>query len=251
LSHAPDGAGCKANARGVNLSLEAGMKILVIDDHPLIHTAMPLVLKGLDQKADILQAQTFSDALRLAQQHADINLILLDLGLPDMAGLDALAQLRNLYAAIPVVVLSAHDDAPTVTSAIEGGAMGFIPKTTSTESLVNALRFVLAGGVYLPREMLRGGSNVVGPTSGVGAAPTVTAKELGLTERQTDVLSLLVQGKPNKLIMRELNLAEGTVKLHVTAILRALNVANRTQAVITVAQRGLTLGRLDKPRRPD
>ena len=226
------------------------MKILVIDDHPLIHTAMPLVLQGLDRKAEILQAQTFSDALRIAQQNPDINLILLDLGLPDMAGLEALAQLRSLYAAIPVVVLSAHDDAPTVTSAIEGGAMGFIPKTTSTESLVNALRFVLAGGVYLPREMLRGGSNVVGPTSDGGGTPPVTARDLGLTERQTDVLSLLVQGKPNKLIMRELNLAEGTVKLHVTAILRALNVTNRTQAVITVAQRGLKLGRLDQPRRP-
>jgi DNA-binding NarL/FixJ family response regulator len=224
------------------------MKILVIDDHPLIHTAMPMVLKGLEETCEVLHAETFAGALRAAEAHDDLNLILLDLGLPDRGGFEALAQLRENYPQVPVVVLSGYEDPPTVTRAIEEGAMGYIPKSASPEILVSALRLVLSGGVYLPKAMLRAGPHVVGPSGNGHAEPTVTPRDLGLTQRQSDVLSLLVQGKPNKLIMRELNLAEGTVKLHITAILRALNVTNRTQAVIAVAQRGMKLDRLDKPR---
>jgi DNA-binding NarL/FixJ family response regulator len=224
------------------------MKVLVVDDHPLIHTAMPLVLKQLDQDIEVFKAASFEEALPLLEQQQDINLILLDLSLPGISGFAALTQVRTLYPAIPVVVLSGHDDTKTVTTALEEGAMGFIPKSSPNEILVGALRLVLSGGVYLPREVLQrhsGGEPVAADTH---ALPTKTPAELGLTPRQTEVLSLLVQGKPNKIIMRELGLAEGTVKLHITNILRALNVDNRTQAVMAVARRGIKLEPLAKAR---
>jgi DNA-binding NarL/FixJ family response regulator len=143
------------------------MKVLVVDDHPLIHTAMPLVLKQLDQDIEVFKAASFEEALPLLEQQQDINLILLDLSLPGISGFAALTQVRTLYPAIPVVVLSGHDDTKTVTTALEEGAMGFIPKSSPNEILVGALRLVLSGGVYLPREVLQrhsGGEPVAADT---------------------------------------------------------------------------------------
>jgi len=126
---------------------------------------------------------------------------------------------------------------------IDAGAMGYIPKTSTTPILLNALRLVLSGGVYLPPEVLRrhGAIAPAAPQPAAGPAQLRDPREIGLTERQAQVLALLVQGKPNKLICRELNLAEGTVKIHVTAVLKALGVTNRTQAVIAVGKLGLKL----------
>ena len=125
--------------------------------------------------------------------------------------------------------------------ALDAGAMGFIPKTSSNEVLLGALRLVLSGGVYLPAEVLRHSPAPVLVSKSAMAAAGVGYRDLGLTERQAQVLALVVQGKPNKIVCRELNLAEGTVKIHVTAILKALGVANRTQAVIAVGKLGLKL----------
>ena len=140
-----------------------------------------------------------------------------------------------------------------MTRAIETGAMGFIPKTTSSQLLLNALRLVLAGGVYLPTEVLRHHEGTPEPALRLAAEASDSGKMLaphaiGLTERQSDVLALLVQGKSNKLICRDLGLAEGTVKIHVTAILKTLNVSNRTQAVIAVGKLGLQLPKTPRPR---
>jgi len=222
------------------------VKILIVDDHPLIREALRHVLTVLDPKIELLEAQKFADALTTTQSNPDLDLILLDLGLPDIDGMTALTQLREQHPETPVVVLSASEAPYVVTRAIDAGAMGFIPKTSSNQLLLNALRLVMAGGVYLPREVLHqnhGGSeqalrHAADATQG-GAA--LSPRDVGLTARQTDVLALMVQGKPNKLICRDLNLAEGTVKIHVTAILRALNVTNRTQAVIAVGKLGLKL----------
>ncbi len=224
------------------------MKILVVDDHPLIQEAAKTVLTQLDGATEVIAATTCAEALRQVGQHPDINLILLDLGLPDVDGYDALAKLRSQHEAVPVVVLSANDSKSAVTKAIEGGAMGFIPKTATTAVMVNALRLVLSGAVYLPSEVLGPDAPSVKSGAESHGEPTKTPADLGLTERQSQVLSLLIQGKPNKLIMRELGLAEATVKVHIGAILKALSVDNRTQAVIAVAQRGIKLGRLDAPR---
>ena len=219
------------------------MKILVVDDHPLIREALRQVLQALDRELDLLEAPTGAEAFELMRREQGVSLILLDRTLPDVNGLDALRQLRGDFPGTPVVVLSATEEPEVVLEAIDAGAMGYIPKTSSTPLLIQALRLVLSGGIYLPPEVLRRhGTGTQAPHP----APEHPAQlrdphEIGLTERQSQVLVLLLQGKSNKLICRELNLAEGTVKIHVTAILKALGVTNRTQAVIAVSKLGLRL----------
>jgi DNA-binding NarL/FixJ family response regulator len=228
------------------------MKILLIDDHTLFRDGMRLLLRRLDEGISIMEAGSCQDGLNLAEAAEDLDLVLLDLGLPDMPGAEGLRVLRERRPDIPVVVLSATEDRQTVMQALELGAMGFIPKSSSTEVLLSALRLVLAKGVYIPPSVLAAPSaGTNGPSSGrFGPAVLRTSvskpSDLGLTERQTDVLALLVQGKPNKIICRELGLAEATVKAHVTAVLKALNVTNRTQAVLAVGRLGLTFGARNK-----
>lgn len=223
------------------------MKILAVDDHPLIRDALSQVLKLLDPDMHLLSAASAQETLITATNHPDLNLVLLDLSLPDANGFEVLHQLREEHPGIPVVVLSATDDAATVMRALDDGAMGFIPKTSSNDVLLSALRLVLAGGVYLPAEVLRH-SAATHPHAESNAQATpaspqreLTCRDLGLTDRQAEVLALVVQGKPNKLICRNLNLAEGTVKIHISSILRALNVTNRTEAVVAVGKLGLKL----------
>ena len=217
------------------------MKILVIDDHALIRQAMQNMLHVLDSRAEVLESADCSTALALAAQQPDLDLILLDLHLPGMGGMDALTHFRQSHPAVPVVVLSGDSDRQTVRAAIDRGAMGFIPKSSSNDVMLSALRLVLSGGVYLPMEIL---DHVRLAT--VGNAGSTTPAELGLTDRQMEVLALLLQGKSNKLICLELDLASGTVKTHVTAVLKALNVTSRTQAVIAASQLGLRFDAFSK-----
>jgi DNA-binding NarL/FixJ family response regulator len=222
------------------------VKVLVIDDHPLILEALHHVLRQLAQEVEVYDARTAVEGRRLVGAHPDTGLLLLDLSLPDADGLSLLGELRNDFPAIPVVVLSASDRREDVLRAIDLGAMGFIPKTSSNQVMLQALRLVLSGGVYLPpaalmhREDAHVESAFRPPAEPAGAA-RVSVRELGLTSRQAQVLALILQGKPNKVICRELGLAEGTVKIHVAAILRALNVSTRTQAVIEASRLGLRL----------
>ena len=141
------------------------------------------------------------------------------------------------YPESPVVVFSAAENDDNVMRAVDAGARGFIPKSLACEELVGAIKSLLEGGIYLPGELV----SVPAPATRSYGMPEITARDIGLTERQAQVLALLVQGKPNKVICRELNLAEGTVKIHVTAILSALKVQNRTQAVIAASKIGLRL----------
>lgn len=215
------------------------MKILIVDDHPLILEALRHVLRALDPEIEVLEARDTSEALGFAQAQTDIDLVLLDLGLPGKAGLEALHELRSEQPDLPVVVLSATEDPDTVLGAVDVGAMGFISKATRNDVLVNALRIVLSGAVYLPPQLLQ--HRGTGADREAMRPSSLTYRDVGLTDRQAEVLSLLIQGKSNKLICRELGLAEGTVKIHVTAILKALNVVNRTQAVVAVSRLGLRL----------
>lgn len=230
------------------------MKILVVDDHTLIREGLRLVLKELDDEVVVLEAQNCQETLDLAADNPDLDLILLDLHLPGVDGFDALTEVRERHAAIPVVVLSATDNRETVIGALDRGAMGFIPKSSPTRVMLGALRLVLSGGVYLPAEVLVHADylfpGIVSPPQGATRRSASASAELGLTDRQAEVLALMVQGKPNKLICRELGLAEGTVKIHVTAILKVLNVVNRTQAVIAVGRMGLRLDRIGSGRVP-
>jgi DNA-binding NarL/FixJ family response regulator len=217
------------------------LRVLVVDDHPLIREALRQVLKALDQEIVLVDSASAAEALAAASRDEKLDLILLDLALPGTDGFEVLRELRERHPAIPVVVLSASEQADTVIRALDAGAMGFIPKTSSNEVLLSALRLVLSGGVYLPPEVLRHSPVPAIASRPAAAASGVGYRDLGLTERQAQVLALVVQGKPNKIICRELNLAEGTVKIHVTAILKALGVTNRTQAVIAVGKLGLKL----------
>ena len=212
------------------------MKILLVDDHALIRDAVRGVLKELTEDATVLEASNCRQAMRVIQEHPDLHLILLDLNLPDQDGFTVLADLRRRYAAISLVVLSAFHDRENVVRALDLGALGFIPKSAPREVMMNALRLVFAGGVYIPPEALsRAGAKEAHP------APGRSPAELGFTERQMEVLALMMQGKSNKAISRILDVAEPTVKHHVTAILKALKVANRTEAVIAVAALGWEL----------
>jgi DNA-binding NarL/FixJ family response regulator len=203
----------------------------------------------------VLEAADGEGVRRLAAEHPDLDLVLLDICLPGVRGLELFQALRQDHPALPVVVLSAIDDPDIVKAVLAGGAMGFVPKSSPRPVMVNALRLVLSGGRYLPPELIVGeweslAHRVEGPEE--PAPPSV--EDLGLTERQQQVLTLLAQGKSNKVICRELGLAEATVKIHVTAILKALKVATRTQAVVEINRLGLRLdepeadvGQVDKP----
>jgi len=215
------------------------MKILVVDDHVLIRDALRGVLKELKGDADVLEASDCRQAMALIAENADdLGLILLDLGLPDRDGFSALAEVRERYPAICVVVLSGHQDSASVFKALELGALGFIPKSGQREVMLRALELVFAGGRYIPPEILESPTTVPATKPPVGERPNITPADLGLTGRQLDVLALMMQGKSNKAICRVLDLAEPTVKNHVTAILKALKVTNRTEAVIAVRALG-------------
>jgi len=215
------------------------MKILVVDDHTLIREALRGVLQELKPEADVIDASSCREALQFAQANAsELSLVLLDLGLPDGDGFDTLGELRDLYPAVAIVVLSASKDHDSVTKALDLGALGFIPKSASRAVMVSALQLVFAGGIYVPPEILQRPQRA--PMSASVSAP-MSPSELGLTERQIEVLALMMQGKSNKAVCRELDLAEATVKNHVTAILRALKATNRTEAVIAVGELGWKL----------
>jgi DNA-binding NarL/FixJ family response regulator len=219
------------------------MKILVVDDHALIREALSGVLRELKRDAIVLEASNCHQAMQLIEAHSDLELVLLDLSLPDRDGASVLSELRERHPALAIVVLSAHQDRSTVVKALDLGAQGFIPKSANREVMRSALQLVFAGGVYVPPEILvhDAPSGPAIAEKGSAGRPQVSPSDLGLTGRQLDVLALMMQGKSNKAICRILDLAEPTVKNHVTAILRALKVTNRTEAVIAVGELGWDL----------
>ena len=217
------------------------MKILMIDDHHLVREGMrPLLQRLADggEAIEVLDAATFQAGLEIADAHPDLDLVLLDLNLPDAHGMAALAQLQSRHRGVPVVVVSGEDDPALVRGLIEQGALGFIPKSSSPQVILNALRLVLSGGTYLPLEVMAAASAPARVTYG-GPPSANIASRLNITPRQADVLQLLIEGKSNKQICRELDLAEGTVKNHIAAVFKALNVTTRVQAVIAASRLGI------------
>ena len=164
------------------------------------------------------------------------DLILLDLNLSDCYGLAALAVVREAAPSTPVVVLSAKDDKQTILGAFNHGAMGFIPKTMNSDLIWSALGVVLAGGIYVPHTIITDATEPEPPATPGGMPPL---QALGLTERQIETLGMLVRGLSNKIIARKLGIAEATVKAYISAVLRAMNVTSRTQAVIWLARNGV------------
>jgi len=207
------------------------MKVLVVDDHPLILQALERWLPQVEPALGVLRAANRDQTLTVLARHPDCALVLLDLTLPGARGLELLAELRHDHPQLPVIVLSATHDRATVGAALAAGARGYVSKTATPDALLDAVRTVLAGGRDVTADV--GGA--------LASVPGVPAQALGLTQRQAEVLQLLVQGKPNKLICRDLRLSEGTVKVHVSAILKALNVRSRAQAIAEMSRRGVMI----------
>jgi DNA-binding NarL/FixJ family response regulator len=232
------------------------VRVLLIDDHPLILAALQTVIQGLGEDVQVLGADSAAQARDTLKSRQDFDLVLLDLNLGDASGFDVLEEFRSQYPSLPVVVISASDRASDVIRAIDQGAMGFIPKRTGNDVLAQALKLVMSGGIYVPPMSL--GSEAPEPepivvaesatpvnaklhqvhalASQAGYQTTAGLESLQLTPRQTDVLALLLQGKPNKIIARELGVSVETIKDHVAAVLKALGVSSRTQAVLAVGQ---------------
>ncbi len=230
------------------------MKVLLVDDHPLILSALQTVIRGQGDDVVVEGVNSAAAARALLAQDPDFDLVLLDLSLGDANGFDVLVELRSTYPALPVVVLSASERSSDVIRAIDLGAMGFVPKRSSNVQLNEALQMVMSGGLYVPQmalgaatpsdaeedtvpSVMQTQSAPLGPGARAASHQQVPPLEsIGLTPRQSEVLALLLKGLPNKLIARELKLSVETVKDHVAAVLRALGVSTRTQAVLAVSQ---------------
>lgn len=208
------------------------MKILIVDDHALFRAGLGYVLSELEEDINILEASNYDSAFKHVSENSDLELVLLDLNMPGKDGFTALDAFSKDYPALPVVILSASIQRTYIQRALDAGALGYIPKDTSSSVMLNALRLILAGGVYLPPTAILQNNDEL-PTRGcIGD---------NLTPRQLEVLSLLVQGNSNKLIATRLELAEATVKMHVTAIFKGLGVSNRTQAAMAAEKLGLNI----------
>lgn len=209
------------------------MRILIADDHPMVRDALARTLAGLEPAPSVAVAVDRDSLLAMAGD-APFDLALIDLNMPGMDGMDGLHGLRRLHPSLPVIVVSGQNDAATTRAVLDAGAAGFVPKTESADMLLDAVRTVHAGQVFVPPQVVRALLDDAAERRDRPAAPL-------LTPRQRDVMRLLLQGEPNKLIARRLGLTEGTVKLHIAALLRALQVRNRTEAVVRAREFGLDL----------
>jgi DNA-binding NarL/FixJ family response regulator len=211
------------------------MKLLVIDDHGVVREGIKVLLQQVMPDLMVYQAETCLAGLALVENSQDFDLVLLDLSLPDKNGLTAIAEFRERCPRIPLVILSASEDPQIVRQALSQGAMGYIPKSSSPQTLVAALQFVIGGNVYVPPFLVDSGRFII-----VDRQAEIAAKNLHeLTQRQIEVLQLIDAGLANKDISFRLGVSEKTVKAHVTAIFRFLNVVNRTQAANAARQRNL------------
>ena len=213
------------------------MKILIADDHALFREGLVHVLASMAANVTVVQARDFDEALRVVAEERGLDLALIDLSMPGMEPYEGLKALRRQAPELPVVVVSALDERHHILKSIDIGARGFIPKSLGSRVLVGALGLVLAGGIYLPPAVI--GGEVVTDAEMPAAAGSPHTADIRLTPRQRDVLVLLTKGLSNKEIARRLSLAEGTVKLHLAAILKTLDVTNRVQAAVKAAALGL------------
>ena len=204
------------------------MRALVIDDHPLVHEIMPSMLRRALGDVAVASEATLEAGLARAGGAVPPDLVLLDLGLPGCSGLEALERFRRAFPKLPLVVLSGDSDRSSIVGALEAGAVGFIPKTSRPEVMIAALKVVAAGGTYVPPEALEGAA--------------AKGRALNLTERQREVLRLILKGYDNERIASELDIATNTVKQHAHAVFSALGVSSRAEAMIAAARRGLRLG---------
>ena len=206
------------------------MKTLLADDHPLVREGVRQVLSQLEPPVEIIDAHDYPSLFAQTALHADLDLALVDLNMPGFVGMQGITQYRSRFPDIPLVVLSASDSAHDIRSALEAGALGYIPKAASTEMMLAALRQVLAGDLYVPASF----GDCQADLHTMAPAEFEARLNSGLTVRQLEVARLLAQGCANKAIGGMLAMSESTVKVHIAAIFRALGVTNRTEAVLGI-----------------
>jgi|TARA_B100002049_G_C16027918_1_gene353235 DNA-binding NarL/FixJ family response regulator len=210
------------------------VEILVADDHPLFQYAITDFVERNIPDTKTISCIDLEEALITAEENPNIDLVLLDLNMPGMDGLNGIVRFRNQFPEIPIVIVSAEEDKNVVLQAFTYGAVGFITKSSSCEQIVGALQQVLSGQVYLPPDIIRNGGSTKPKED--SAQQQIDPKLIGaLTRRQLLVFECIAKGKSNKQIAYELNIAETTVKAHVSAILTKLNVHNRIQAALCAA----------------
>lgn len=219
------------------------LKLLVVEDHALVREGLVRMLGQVESDIEVLEAPDFESALTVLDGEDEFDLILLDLALPGIDGFAGLDVLRRQFPAIPVAVVSAFDDLPTVTRVMNLGASGFIPKAFSGEALLAAVRQVLAGNIFRPGGAYSG-ARLDDATPVPPSQAPVRPEDVGLTERQAQVLALMVRGLSNREIAEQLGLSEGTVKIHATAVFKALGVGSRTQALVAVTRYGIDFARV-------
>ncbi|NDP47959.1 MAG: response regulator transcription factor [Sulfuriferula multivorans] len=204
------------------------MKTLLADDHPLMREGVRQVLAQLEPAVEIIDAHDYPSLFAQTAAHADLDLAVVDLNMPGFVGMQGITQFRSRFPDIPLVVLSASESPHDIRSALEAGALGYIPKATSTTMMLAALRQVLSGDLYMPACLGDNGLHAVAP------ADFEDLQHSGLTARQLEVARLLAQGCANKAIAGMLAMSESTVKVHISAIFRAFKVTNRTEAVLAI-----------------
>ena len=205
------------------------MKAVLADDHVLFRDGFALLLQQFESGTACLTCGTLDDALDLLKNNDDADLLFLDLNMPGMHGATSVQAIHKIQPGLPIIILSGEESPSQMSALLAAGAAGYIPKSSSAAVMISAIRLVLAGGIYVP-------SQLVNHDSAEAERNTPADANVQLTERQIEVLRLLAAGKPNKTICRELQMSEGTVKTHINAIFRNLGVANRTEATLA-AQR--------------
>lgn len=209
------------------------MRILIADDHELFLKGLEFVLENFEAETQLVTARSYTDIFNILETDRNFDLILTDLAMPGGKWLESILKIHNYVSETPIIVLSAVFDPEIVQQTIECGVSGYISKASPNSELLSAIRLVMSGGVYIPHDLL------CDLPASDAVEPLRDNMEKALTPRQIDVLKLIAKGEANKQIAYHLGLSEGTVKLHVTAILKILNVYNRTGAVIEATKRGI------------
>ncbi len=211
------------------------LKFLVADDHPLFREALQQVINEYFEDVEIIEVSTLDEAVEIANKEFDLDLIILDLCMPGSEGFSGLVSIRNAAPTIPVTIISASEDPDTIRRGLTCGAFGFITKSSPKEKIAEAIKTVLSGGTYVPDE-LEQAELISGPRSTLDHE--FVEKFALLTPAELNVLKLLTEGKPNKIIASELEVKECTVKAHISSVLRKLGVSSRTQAVLSTQKLG-------------
>jgi two-component system, NarL family, nitrate/nitrite response regulator NarL len=211
------------------------MKLLIVDDHPVVREGLAALLRQAGPDTAVLLAGDSAEGLSLAEAHPDLDAVILDLAMPGSDGLSAILKFGKRRPQLPVIILSSSEDPRDVRRALASGALGYIPKSAPRRTILAALQFVLAGNVYVPTFLV----NETASASAEAAQRRLEGGGMSLTTRQIDVLRLVCDGHSNKEIARTLGLSDKTVKAHVTAIFKSLNVVNRMQAAAAAKRAAL------------